>query len=128
MFGQIEALWSASRYDVPVIIVIFNNRCYNETRVRMFARGGRQAQEQKDMLSYLGDPNVEYVQVASAFGIQGEQVSTPDQIGPAMRRAVRTTRDGRPYLIDALIERSGSGAKLNWYPDYSLAESRQRRV
>ncbi len=128
LFGQIEALWSASRYDVPIIIVIFNNRCYNETRVRMLGRRGRQAQEQKDMLSYLGDPNVDYAQVANAFGIKGEKVSTPDQIQPAMERAVRTTREGRPYLIDALIESSGSGAELQWYPDYSVAESRGRQV
>ena len=54
LFGQIESLWSASCYDVPIIVVIFNNRCYNETRVRMLGRDGRQAQEQKDMLSYSG--------------------------------------------------------------------------
>ena len=76
----------------------------------------------------LGDPNVDYAQVANAFGIKGEQVRTPDQIGPAMERAVRATREGRPYLIDALIESSGPGAELNWYPDFSLANSRGRQV
>ena len=94
----------------------------------MFARDGRQAQEQKDMLSYLGDPNVDYTQVANAFGIKGEQLSTPDQIRPAMERAIRATREGRPYLIDALIESSGAGADLEWYPGFSLADSRERQV
>jgi thiamine pyrophosphate-dependent acetolactate synthase large subunit-like protein len=46
LFGQTEALWSMSRYDVPVIIVIFNNRSYNETRARMFGHGGRQGNGQ----------------------------------------------------------------------------------
>lgn len=128
LFGQIETLWSMSRYDVPVTVVIFNNRCYNDSRVRMFSHGGRQAQEQKDMLSYLGDPEVDFVKAAEVFGIKGERVRTPEQIEPAMRRALQTTREGRPYLIEALIEQSGSGADLDWHPDYSVAESRERRV
>lgn len=128
LFGQSEALWSMSRYDVPVIVVIFNNRSYNETRVRMFGRGGRQAEAQKDMLSYLGDPEVDFVQIAGAYDIRGEQVKTPDQIGPAMQRAIETTRNGRPYLIDALVEESGAGANLTWYPDFSLAQARERNA
>ena len=30
LFGQIESLWTASRYDVPITIVIYNNRAYDE--------------------------------------------------------------------------------------------------
>ena len=127
LFGQSEALWTMSRYDVPIIVVIFNNRSYNETRGRMYAQGGRQAEEKKDMLSYLGDPNVDFVSIASAFNIKGEQVQNRDQIRAAMTRAVKATRDGRPYLIDALVERGESGA-AGWYPAYSVAKSRTRQV
>ena len=127
LFGQTEALWTMSRYDVPVIVVIFNNRSYNETRVRMYSRGGRQAETQKDMLSYLGDPDVNFVHIANAFNIRGEQVQSREQIKAAMSRAIRATRDGRPYLIDALVERGASGA-AGWYPAYSVAESRTRQV
>ena len=127
LFGQTEALWTMSRYDVPVIVVIFNNRSYNETRVRMYSRGGRQSETRKDMLSYLGDPDVNFVNIASAFNIRGEQVQSREEVKAAMSRAVRATRDGRPYLIDALVERGESGAE-GWYPEYSVAESRTRQV
>ncbi len=80
------------------------------------------------MLSYLGDPEVDFVKAAEVFGIKGERVRTPEQIEPAMRRALQTTREGRPYLIEALIEQSGSGANQDRHPDYSVAESRERRV
>src|SRR5439155_15913724 len=70
LFGQSEALWTMSRYDVPIIVVIFNNRCYNETRARMYAQGGRQSELRKDMLSYLGDPNVDFVSIAGAYNIK----------------------------------------------------------
>jgi thiamine pyrophosphate-dependent acetolactate synthase large subunit-like protein len=116
-----------SRYDVPIIVVIFNNRSYNETRSRMFQSGGRQAQEKRDMLSYLGDPDVNFVQIANAYNIKGEQVQSRDQVKAAMARAIKATRDGRPYLIDALVERGESGA-AGWYPAYSVAKSRTRQV
>jgi acetolactate synthase I/II/III large subunit len=126
--GQAMALWSMSRYRIPVITVIYNNRSYNETRERAFAEGGRQAQTSKDMLSYLGDPDVDFVKLAGAFGVPGEQVTTPDQIKPAMKRAARAALDGRPYLIDALVGRTGHGAELAWYPKLSVAEMRRRKV
>jgi acetolactate synthase-1/2/3 large subunit len=124
LFGQTEALWGMSRYDAPVIVVVFNNRCYNETRSRMFSEGGRQAQTKKDMLSYLGKPDVSFVQLAEAFGIKGAQARTPDELKTALDRAVKSTRDGRPFLIDALVETSGAGADITWHPAYSVARQR----
>lgn len=126
--GQPMALWTMSRYQIPVITVIYNNRSYNETRERAFAEGGRQAQTGKDMLSYLGDPDVDFVKLAGAFGVRGEQVSTPDQIKPAMKRATQAVSEGLPYLIDALVGRTGRGAELAWYPKLSVAEMRSRKV
>lgn len=126
--GQPMALWTMSRYQIPVTTVIYNNRSYNETRERAFAEGGRQAQSGKDMLSYLGDPDVDFVKLAGAFGISGEQVTTPDQIKPAMKRAARATQEGKPYLIDALVGRTGKGAESAWYPKLSVASMRTRKV
>lgn len=126
--GQPMALWTMSRYQVPVITVIYNNRSYNETRERAFSEGGRQAQSGKDMLSYLGDPDVDFVKLAGAFGIAGEQVVRPDQIKPAMQRATRAAQDGKPYLIDALVGRTGKGAESAWYPKLSVASMRSRKV
>lgn len=128
LFGQAMALWTMSRYEIPVITIIYNNRSYNETRERSFAEGGRQSQTNKDMLSYLGDPDVDFVKLANAFGVPGELVATPDQIKPAVQRAAKVARDGRPYLIDALVGRTGRGAELTWYPKLSVAEMRARKV
>src|SRR5207244_11150365 len=80
LFGQSEALWTMSRYDVPIIVVIFSNRCYNETRARMYAQGGSQSELKRDMLSYLGDPDVDFVSIARAYNIKGAQVQSRDQI------------------------------------------------
>ncbi|HKZ78084.1 MAG TPA: thiamine pyrophosphate-binding protein [Pyrinomonadaceae bacterium] len=128
LFGQCEALWSMARYEVPVITVVFNNRSYNEPRQRIMGKMGKQGQMGKDMACYLGSPDVDFAKVASGFGIAGETVTNPAQIGPALDRAIKTTRDGKPYLLDVVVERSGIGAESTWYPAYSVARQRERRV
>jgi benzoylformate decarboxylase len=128
LFGQLESLWSFSRYDVPVIIVVFNNRSYDGPRNRMFNLSQHSQEERKDMACYLGDPDVDFVGIAESFGIKGEVVSTPDQIKPAMKRAVQATKDGRPYLIDAILAQKGSGAGTNWHPEISIAAGRKKKV
>ena len=128
LFGQSDAFWSMSRYDVPVITVIGNNRSYDEPRNNILMRGGRAQQQGKDMICYLGSPDVEYSDIARAFGIKGERVNGPDDLRPAIQRAVAATRDGRPYLLDVRVARTGLGADSTWYPRYSVAAVRTRKV
>jgi thiamine pyrophosphate-dependent acetolactate synthase large subunit-like protein len=129
MFGsQPMALWTMSRYQIPVTTVIYNNRCYNETRERAFSENGRQAQTGTDMMSYLGDPNVDFVKLAGAFGVPGEQISSAAQIQPAMKRAARAAEEGKPYLIDALVSQTSSESVKTLYPKLSIAEMRSRKV
>jgi len=47
---------------------------------------------------------------------------------PALQRAITTTREGRPYLLDVLVARTGLAADSSWYPRYSVAASRTRKV
>lgn len=128
LFGQCEALWSMSRYDVPVLIVVMNNRGYNEPRQRILGQMSKQGQTGQDVACYLGSPDVDFAKIGAAFGIAGEVVEDPGDLRSALRRAVRTTRDGRPYIIDVVIERTGIARESTWYPAYSAAERRTRRV
>ena len=40
LFGQNDSLWTMSRYDIPVMIVVFNNGTYEETRWQIMGRMG----------------------------------------------------------------------------------------
>ena len=128
LFGQSEALWSMSRYDVPIITVIGNNRSYDEPRNNIFMRGGASQQQKKDMICYLGSPDVEFSDIACAYGIRGERVNNPGELAPAIQRAINTTRGGRPYLLDVRVARTGMAADSTWYPQYSVASMRKRKV
>ena len=128
LFAGPQPLWSYARYQAPVTIIVCNNRSYNNERNRIWNIGGRQFQTGRDMTCYLGDPDIDYAKLASGFGVEGETVAEPGQLQTALARAKRATADGRPYLLDVHIERNGIGATSTWYPPYSIADRRTRKV
>jgi thiamine pyrophosphate-dependent acetolactate synthase large subunit-like protein len=131
LFGQLESLWTASRYDIPVIIVILNNRSYDSERQALYMTSQLVKTNKelwKDMACYLGNPVVDFVNIAKGFGIDGELVSQPIELKAAFARATAVTREGRPYLIDAVIARRGKGADSTWHPEISIADRRTRKV
>jgi benzoylformate decarboxylase len=73
------------------------------------------------MSCYLGDPVVDFVSIAKGFDIDGAVISRPDEIRSAFERAMAVNREGRPYLIDAVIAQRGPGAGMNWHPGVSIA-------
>jgi thiamine pyrophosphate-dependent acetolactate synthase large subunit-like protein len=83
------------------------------------------------MSGYLGDPIVDFTGLAKSFGIAGELAETPDQFSKALKRARAVTREGRPYLIDAImmqVDGRGKRVERTWYPDISFADRRERKV
>ena len=128
LFGQTDSLWTMSRYDIPVMTVVCNNRTYEETRWQILNRGGRAGETNRDYVSYLGDPDVDFTRLASAYGIPGAVVSSTDELRPAIQRGLRTLREGRPFMLDVRTRTLGAGAELSWYPDFSLAGARTRDV
>jgi len=136
LFGQIESLWSAARYDIPIIIVVFNNRSYDNERNRIQDRSplmsNRKTRDMwRDITGYLGDPIVDFTGIARSFEIGGELVQKPAELKAALKRARDVTREGRPYLIDVLtmqLDRRGRRTEHTWYPQISIADERNRAV
>jgi benzoylformate decarboxylase len=129
MFGGPQPLWSHARYQAPVTSIVYNNRSYNNERNRIWSfSGGAQFKEGRDMTCYNGSPDVDFAKAAAAFGVEGEVVKEPPQIKPALDRAKRANVEGRPYLLDIHVARDGVGAATAWYPEYSIAAKRTRKV
>jgi len=133
LFGQIEALWSASRYNIPVIVMVMNNLSYDGERQRIWDNSPLAARKDtrdkwKDMTCYLGNPEVDFVGLAKSFAIDGVRVDKPGKLGKAIARARDVTSEGGPFLIDARIMQLGVAANQNWHPDISIAAGRTRKV
>jgi thiamine pyrophosphate-dependent acetolactate synthase large subunit-like protein len=128
LFGQTDSLWTMSRFDIPVLTVILDNRTYEETRWNIMGEMGPAGKNNRDYISYLGDPDVRYDKLAEAHGFKGEVVEHSDQLRPAIQRAINALRDGRPYLLDVREATFGIGAEVTWYQKFSLADTRTKKV
>ncbi len=129
LFGGPQPLWSQARYNAPVTNIVVNNRSYNNERNRIWSFiAGQQFKTGKDMLCYNGSPDVDFAKAAQAFGVEGEVVKDPAQLKPAIARAKKANVDGRPYMLDINVARDGVGAASTWYPAYSIADQRTRKV
>jgi thiamine pyrophosphate-dependent acetolactate synthase large subunit-like protein len=127
LFGQSEALWSISRYQAPMLIVIMNNHSYNESRARNMNDGGRLFEQGKDYNGYLGDPDVDFPKIAEAYGLRGEKVRTAADLAPALQRSIRSMRDGKAVILD--VEMDGDGPDLrqsSWYQRHSIADIQRK--
>jgi thiamine pyrophosphate-dependent acetolactate synthase large subunit-like protein len=128
LFGGPQGFWSMARYRAPVTAIVWNNHSYDVERTGMFSSGGRQFETGRDMVCYLGDPDIDYTKIAAGLGVEGEVVKDAASFKPALQRAQRANIEGRPYLIDLHAPRHGSGATSTWHPDYSIAAQRKRAV
>ncbi len=129
LFGP-HALWTMARLEIPVITIVFNNQSYNGVKDRTLAQlpNGRMSQTGHLVHYFIGDPDVDMTRIAEGFGVRGEKIAAPSEIEPAMRRALASTKEGKPYLIDARVARSGMWADSPWHPPLSIAKERQRNV
>jgi thiamine pyrophosphate-dependent acetolactate synthase large subunit-like protein len=136
LFGQVESLWTAARYSIPVIIVVMNNRSYDNERNRIQNNSPLLARQEtrelwKDITCYLGNPLVDFAGLARSFEVPAVRATTPAELRKALQRAKAVTREGQPFLIDAVImqlDRRGAPTVQTWHPQVSIAARRQRSV
>jgi acetolactate synthase-1/2/3 large subunit len=88
-------LETAVRENLPVITVIFNDRGLGNIR---------EYQKRNYSGRHIGVDYapVDYAAAARAFGAHGEMVEDPEEVAPAIKRAVES---GRPAVIDVLVDK-----------------------
>lgn len=136
LFGQIEALWTAARYDIPVTVIVFNNLSYDGERNRIYRGSPLAAIKEtrglwRDISCFLGNPEVDFVGLADSFEIQGKRANNPEEFVESLQAAAKVTADGRPFLIDLRVmqlDTSGKPTEQTWYPDISIAAKRMKKI
>lgn len=129
LFGQSETLWSIARYQAPLLIVIMNNRVYNESRDRNMQNGGHFYEIGRDFDGYLGDPNVEYGKIAEAYGLTGVKVKAAADLPAGLQQCLKSMRDGKAVVLDIDIAPDGPVlSQSTWYQRYSIADIRKKRL
>ena len=94
----IQGLWSAAHYDVPLVLVVMNNREYAACKRgidRVVAGGGE---------SYVGmdltDPEIDFIGLGQSLGVEARSAESTDELSSAVSEALAS---GAPTLIDAAV-------------------------
>jgi thiamine pyrophosphate-dependent acetolactate synthase large subunit-like protein len=90
--------------------------------------GKRMAETGRYQGLYLGDPEIDFVRLGESQGVSGERVTAAGDLREALKRGIRATRDGDPYLIEVGVARVGGGAESTWHQKFNLAATRGRKV
>jgi benzoylformate decarboxylase len=94
----IQGLWSAAHYDVPLVLVVMNNREYAACKRgidRVVSGGGDQ---------YVGmdltDPEIDFIGLAKSLGVEARSAVSPEELSSAVSDSLAS---GIPTLIDAAV-------------------------
>ncbi|MDP6548633.1 MAG: thiamine pyrophosphate-binding protein [Dehalococcoidia bacterium] len=100
----VQALWTAARYNIPVVYAICNNRAYRILKVNMEIYLRRMLDDQDRRSEYTGmefaNP-LDLAAIARGMGVAGEKVEDPAALGPALSKACAS---GKPAVIDVSID------------------------
>ena len=86
---------TAVRSEIPIITVVLNNGVMTHYDHHMAYASERWGSNR------LGG---DYAAVGAGLGAYAEKVTAPDQIAPAIRRAVEANREGRPAVIETVTK------------------------
>ena len=101
-------LWTAAHHKIPLLSVMHNNRGYHQ-EVMHLQRMASRRQRGADGLAKIGntfeDPFIDYATVAKGLGVWTEgPIHDPNQVGPAIRRAIDVVDQGQPALLDVVCQ------------------------
>ena len=106
MFGTaIHALWSAAQYNAPYLTIIYQNRSYSTGTLRV-ARTYPDGYAAK--AGYHGgyfEPPIDFANEARSAGAYGENVTDPNEVGPAIQRGLKSVREGKCAVISVWLPR-----------------------
>ncbi len=100
-------LWTAAHHRIPLLAVMHNNRAYHQEVMhlqRMSARHQRGI-DTAGIGTTITDPNIDYAQLARSMGWYAEgPLTNPNDVGPALKRAVAVVKRGQPALLDTVTQ------------------------
>ncbi len=109
----VTALWTATHYRVPLLVVVANNRSFfnDELHQERVARERGRPIENRWIGQRIADPDVDCAGMARAQGALGfGQVSEPHALATALREAIDAVRAGAVAVVDARVATGYHGA------------------
>jgi acetolactate synthase-1/2/3 large subunit len=104
---DLGSLWTATHDHIPLLVVMYNNRGYYNDwahQIRL-AKQRNNPVERAAIGMEIDNPAPDFAKVAQAFGWHAEgPIDDPSQIAPALKRALKAVKEGRPALVDTVTQ------------------------
>jgi thiamine pyrophosphate-dependent acetolactate synthase large subunit-like protein len=103
-------LWTAAHHQIPLLTIVANNRAYHQELMFMQQQcaARNRGVDRARIGTTIEDPNIDYTQMAKAYGLYAEgPIANPNDLGPALRRAVDRVKAGEPALLDVVTQPRG---------------------
>jgi acetolactate synthase-1/2/3 large subunit len=100
-------LWTAAHHRVPLLYVVHNNRAYHQEVMYVQAMANRRGRgsDRAHVGNVIRDPEISFAALAGSMGVHAEgPILDPDELGPAIRRAVAVVKRGEPALVDVVAQ------------------------
>jgi thiamine pyrophosphate-dependent acetolactate synthase large subunit-like protein len=102
------ALWTAAHHRIPFLSVMQNNRAYHAEVMHIQSMANRHERGTFDRAGIgtkLEDPNIDFAKLAQSMGWYAEgPITNPNDLGPAIRRAIAVVKRGEPALLDTVTQ------------------------
>lgn len=95
-----QALWSAARYELPVVFAVVNNRQYRILKDYLRGMGGDSAAADNYVGMDLTGPSIDFLALAQSMGVEATLVEKAGDVGDVVRAAWTS---GRPHLLELPI-------------------------
>jgi acetolactate synthase I/II/III large subunit len=96
----LQALWTQARERLDVTTLICNNRRYRILQVELARAGVTEPGRKARSLTSLGDPELNWSQMAAGLGVSAVRVETSEDLVTQLRRSLA---EKGPNLIEMLI-------------------------
>jgi len=100
-------LWTAAHHQIPLLTVVHNNRAYHEETMHLQRMGNRRNRgvDRAHIGNEIDNPAIDYSKFAQSMGWYGEgPVANPNDLGPALARAIAAVKKGQPALVDVVTQ------------------------
>jgi acetolactate synthase I/II/III large subunit len=99
--------WTAAHHRIPLLAVMHNNRAYHQELMHLQRMANRHQRgiTRAHIGTTIDDPNVDFAKIAQGMGVHAQgPITNPNDLGPALRRAIDVVKRGEPSLIDVVTQ------------------------
>jgi thiamine pyrophosphate-dependent acetolactate synthase large subunit-like protein len=100
-------LWTAAHHRIPLLSVMHNNRAYHEElmHVQRMANRHNRGVDRAKIGTTFEDPAMDFAKLAQSMGVYAEgPITDPNELAPALRRAIAVVKRGEPALVDVVTQ------------------------